>query len=240
MNVFMEAVARPLYLQVREALLARMADGEWKAGTALPSEFALAAELGVSQGTVRKALDALAAENLVLRRQGRGTFVPEHTEERALFHFFRMQDADGRAVLPQPLSQQIELVMPSKAVAKALDAGRRKLWRVARVRTVNGRPAIVEHIYLDPKRFPALDAQTALPNALYSFYQTTAGISIARADDRLSAVPAPADVAAELGVAPGAPLLFAERLAYDLRDEVAELRLSWFDTGAQSYLVSLW
>lgn len=235
----MEAVARPLYLQVREAILARMADGEWKAGSALPSEFALAAQLGVSQGTVRKALDSLAADNLLVRRQGRGTFVPEHTEERALFHFFKMQDAEGAPVVPQPSSQEIALVAAPKPVAQALETGRRKVWRIRRLRSVGGHPAILEDIYLDPQRFPELSGDTALPNALYSFYQVTAGVTIARADDRLSAVAAEADIAEALGIAPGAPLLYAERVARDLRDTAAEVRLSWFDTTAQSYAVQL-
>src|SRR3546814_10554487 len=82
--------ARPLYAQVRTLLLQRLIEGIWKPGTALPSEMQLAQELGVSQGTVRKALDDLAAENLVVRRQGRGTFVAEHDTDRALFHFFHL------------------------------------------------------------------------------------------------------------------------------------------------------
>ena len=91
---------RPLYAQVRELMIGRMVQGVWKPGAVLPSEVQLAAEFGVSQGTVRKALDALAAENLVIRRQGRGTFVAEHDAERALFHFFHLVGEDGSRQLP--------------------------------------------------------------------------------------------------------------------------------------------
>lgn len=235
----METVARPLYAQVRDALIRRIADGHWKAGDSLPSEFALAAELGVSQGTVRKALNEMAAENLLDRRQGRGTFVPEHTEERSLFHFFRMEAADGSAVVPQPLSQTIEAVAPEAEISRPLDTGRRKLWRIRRVRGVEGRPAILETIHLDPRRFPTLKPDTVLPNALYGYYQSASGITVARADDRLTAVAAgPADAAA-LDLRPGAPLLRAWRLAYDLTGRVAEVRETLFDTSLQGYVVRL-
>jgi GntR family transcriptional regulator len=66
---------QPLYLQLRDALAARMVRGEWKVGTAIPSEDDLAREFGVSKGTMRKALDLLEGESLLIRRQGRGTFV---------------------------------------------------------------------------------------------------------------------------------------------------------------------
>lgn len=81
---------QPLYKQVYAVLVRRIADSEWQPGDSLPSEQVLALELGVSQGTVRKALDALAGEKLVQRRQGKGTFVAEHTQEHALFRFFAL------------------------------------------------------------------------------------------------------------------------------------------------------
>jgi GntR family transcriptional regulator len=228
----MIAVPRPLYAQVREALVRRIADGEWPAGTALPSEFALAAELGVSQGTVRKALDAMAAENLVDRRQGRGTFVPEHTEARALFHFFRIQNQAGAPVVPRTLDQRLEPGGPRPPLAG-------ETWRIERVRALDGRPAIVEHIHIERDRFPRLSADTSLPNALYPWYQKAGGVSVARAEDRLSAAAAAEPIAAALGLAAGAPLLLARRVAYDLMDRPVELRESWIETSGHAYAVSL-
>jgi len=235
----MEAIARPLYAQVRDALVARIADGEWAAGTALPSEIALAAQIGVSQGTVRKALDAMAAENVVERRQGRGTYVREHTEARALFHFFPMQDAKGNMALPRPASQTLELTDAPTGVAAPLGSDRRKIWRLTRVREVAGRRAILEHIYLNPRRFPELRKETQLPNALYGFYQSTASVTVVRADDRLTATLADQQIAQMLDVAEGAPLLRSDRQARDLRNEVVEIRISWFDTRNQAYASTL-
>ncbi len=92
---------RPLYRQVKAIFVRRLVEGVWSPGTALPSEGQLASEIGVSQGTVRKALDELAAENLLVRRQGRGTFVAEHDERRILFQFFKLVPDDGDPALPR-------------------------------------------------------------------------------------------------------------------------------------------
>ena len=72
----------PLWQQIRALIVRDLESGAWKPGEAIPSELDLAARFGVSQGTVRRAIDALADDNLVVRRQGKGTFVATHTEER--------------------------------------------------------------------------------------------------------------------------------------------------------------
>src|SRR5688500_8333636 len=86
---------RPLYRQVKDVLVGRIASGAWRAGDAIPSEFEIAAELATSQGTVRKALDEMTAERLVVRRQGRGTFVARHDDARILFQFFKLVPDEG-------------------------------------------------------------------------------------------------------------------------------------------------
>ena len=98
---------QPLYRQAGEALMRRLVDGRWRPGEIIPPEHALAAELGVSQGTVRRALDELARINLVVRRQGKGTYVAEHTRERALFHFFHLVGDDGKRALPDRKSTRL-------------------------------------------------------------------------------------------------------------------------------------
>src|SRR5215207_9575475 len=96
-----KAAFRPIYVKVRALLEDALERGEWAPGEAIPSEFELADCFHVSQGTMRKAIDALAADNLVVRRQGRGTFVATHTEERtSLFRFLRIRRNDGAEVSP--------------------------------------------------------------------------------------------------------------------------------------------
>ena len=86
----------PLYKQIKELLLDGLRGGEWRPGDAIPSEIELAARYHVSQGTVRKAIDELAADNLLVRRQGKGTFVASHGEPQVRFRFLRLApDAGG-------------------------------------------------------------------------------------------------------------------------------------------------
>src|SRR6185437_16486774 len=91
---------RPLYIQVKDSLIRRLIDGAWQPGQIIPSETDLAREIGVSQGTIRKALDTMTAENLLVRRQGRGTYVAEPAESRILFQYFRIVPDSGEASFP--------------------------------------------------------------------------------------------------------------------------------------------
>ena len=86
----------PLWQQIKALIVRDLESGEWKPGEAIPSELELAARFRVSQGTVRRAIDALADDNLVVRRQGKGTFVATHTEEKvSMPRFLRIRRDDG-------------------------------------------------------------------------------------------------------------------------------------------------
>jgi GntR family transcriptional regulator len=80
----------PLYRQIKEFMIRSLEAGEWRPGDSIPSEGELAARFNVSQGTVRKAIDEMAAENLLVRRQGKGTFVASHDDPRSFFRFLRL------------------------------------------------------------------------------------------------------------------------------------------------------
>src|SRR5215472_4224779 len=146
---------RPLYVQVKNLLIQRLATGAWRPGDALPSEFGLAAEFKVSQGTVRKALDELAGQNLVVRHQGKGTFVAQHTPQRALFHFFHLVADDGARALPgsRVLSLRTAKADRSEAEHLALRPGT-SVVRLKRLRLLGGEVAILERIVLPAARFP--------------------------------------------------------------------------------------
>src|SRR5690349_13861933 len=85
----------PLYQQIKTLITRGLQEGDWKPGEAIPSEIELAQRYRVSQGTVRKAIDELAAENLLVRRQGKGTFVATHAEEQIQYRFLRLMPEDG-------------------------------------------------------------------------------------------------------------------------------------------------
>jgi GntR family transcriptional regulator len=231
---------RPLYRQVKDLLMKRLGDGSWSPGQLLPSEPEIAAGLGVSSGTVRKALDEMSAESLVIRRQGRGTFVARHDDERILFQFFRLIPDSGERRFPESRTLSI-------AVAKADDAATARLGIAAkapvivieRVRSLDDRPCIHERIVLPRSLFPGIERHKDLPNNLYALYSAQYGVTIARGTERLKAVAADARQAELLGGKPGAPMLLIDRVALGVDGTPAEWRLSVCHTDRTHYLSDL-
>jgi GntR family transcriptional regulator len=232
--------ARPLYEQVREALLQRVQAGHWPPGGPLPSEPALAAELGVSQGTVRKALDALAKAHIVVRRQGRGTFVVEQTPAHVLFRFFNIFSDDGVQVLPDSTKPRVTKARANAREIKHLGlAVGADVIRVNRVRTHAGMPFMVETISLPCEVFPDLAKRTELPNTLYDFFQRQYGQLVVRADERVTAVVARARAARLLKIEMGSPLLRIDRVAYGIDERALEWRVSLCHLTEAHYLARL-
>ena len=92
--------AVPLYREVHWRITRALTEGQWKPGEAIPSETRLAAEFRVSIGTIRRAIDELVAGRILVRQQGRGTFVATHTEDRTLFYFFHIAGKNGSREFP--------------------------------------------------------------------------------------------------------------------------------------------
>ncbi|OYX72029.1 MAG: GntR family transcriptional regulator [Rhizobiales bacterium 32-66-11] len=230
---------RPLYRQVRETLIRRLVDRVWAPGQPLPSEMHLAAELGVSQGTVRKALDEMAAENLVVRRQGRGTFVASHDEDRILFQFFKLVADDGERRFPESQVVSTARGRANAAEREALSLPRDgKVIRIRRIRKLDGAPLIVENLALPESLFPGL-GEAPIPNNLYGLYASKFGIGVGRAREKLKAIAVAADDAAALGVPEGTPALLIDRLALSLEQIPVEWRVSICLTEGFHYLSEL-
>jgi GntR family transcriptional regulator len=230
---------RPLYRQVRDLLVQRIADGVWQGGEVLPAEPEIAADLGVSQGTVRKALDEMAVENLLVRRQGRGTYVACHGEDRILFQFFKLvPDSRARAF---PESQILDVdVGPADTRAAAvlgLRAGAHVV-RIQRLRSLAGHVCIFETIRLPKALFPGIEKRD-LPNNLYELYRAEFGVTIVNATEKLKAVAAPRSVARHLGIEPGTPLLAIDRAAIAIDGRVVEWRMSLCLTEKAHYFSDL-
>src|SRR5258705_994542 len=230
---------RPLYRQVKELLMKRLGDGSWLPGQLLPSEAEIAAELGVSPGTVRKALDEMSAESLVVRRQGRGTFVARHDEERILFQFFRLMPDSGERRFPEGRTLSIAVAKADDTVAAWLGiAPRGPVIAIERIRLLNDRPCIHERIVLPRSLFPRIERKE-LPNNLYAFYSAQYGVTIARGTERLKAVAANARQAELLHVKAGQAMLQVERVALSVDGTPAEWRLSVCLTESAHYLSDL-
>lgn len=230
---------RPLYAQVQDLLIERLASGHWRPGDLLPAEPRLAKEFGVSQGTVRKALDRLADRNLLVRRQGKGTYVASYTPERALFHFFNLVGDDGDRQLPlsRLLSRRCGLAGRIEQTRLGLSGGD-KVVRIVRVRSLQARPVLSERITVPRELFPGLDTlpEAALPNTLYALYESEYGVSVMRAEERLKAVSADADDAEHLGVPVGSALLEVDRVARGHDQRAVEWRVSRCATTRHHYL----
>lgn len=230
---------RPLYRQVKDMLVARIADGRWTPDAAIPNEFELAAEIGVSQGTVRKALDEMAGENLLVRYQGRGTFVASHDDDRILFQFFKLTPDSGEKIFPESTILDTTQIKAPRATSDALglETGAQVI-RIRRLRSLSGRPVIAETIMLPARSFAGL-MQGPIPNNLYQLYAAKFGVRIARAQERLKAVVLTLRQARELGVVEQTPALMIDRIAFGLDSRAVEHRISICLTEEVHYLSDL-
>ncbi|WP_121095841.1 GntR family transcriptional regulator [Roseinatronobacter ekhonensis] len=240
-SMSLRPVSQPLHQQLRDLMLARIESGEWSPGTFLPSETRLAEEYGVAVGTLRKALLDMAAEGLVLRRQGKGTVVSSHDSDAVLFRFFNLRRADGTTFHPESrvLDRAFRAATPAEATALGLSVGAEVIC-ITRVRDGDGVPLIYEEILLDAARFGSLlTLPDPLPNTLYQLYQTDFGASVYRALEHVTASAAEDGCARELGCTPGTPLLRVHRVAVDYNGAPLELRISYINTGAVHYHAEL-
>lgn len=219
----------PLYVQIKDLLVAKISKGEWSPGDIIPSEVQLAQELRVSQGTVRKAITELEKKNILTRKQGRGTFVANHDTRRALFHFFHITDNEGNKVLPDSSVLNCGREKASRYEASKLRLpGGSKIIRIERIRYLSDSPTILETIILPEKLFRDLgkDNDCNLPNMLYELYEQQFGITIHNANEQLRAVSATQQDAKLLNLETGTPLLEIERVALTLDKTPVELRIS--------------
>lgn len=231
---------QPLYKQAYDLLVSRLVEGHWKPSEPLPSEHALAAELGVSQGTVRKALNQMVAENLLLRRQGKGTYVAEHTQESSLFRFFRFKEQGGDSMVPETTVLSSERRTANARERAALNlATNESVVELVRVRSLNGEPTILEHVIQPLSVFPGIDQERDIPNSLYTLYQEKYGISIVEVREDLRATILNEQQAETLSCPAGSPALLVERSSINIDGRVAEWSSSVCNTEHYVYSVSL-
>ena len=237
------SLSHPLYRQVQSALTRKLAAGDWKPGAAIPSETTLAQEFSVSIGTIRKAVDELVAGNILVRRQGRGTFVGVHTEDRTLFYFFHIARKDGSKELPVHELLSFRKGRAENEEALRLNVGRgTPTLRMQNALKLGGRPVIFDDIVVPAALFPRLDEATYRnrDNTIYGLYQARYRINVIRISERLSAAMPTATVAAILGMSVTTPALVIRRVAYTYNDTPVEYRVSWFDTREHEYWSDLW
>jgi GntR family transcriptional regulator len=229
--------ARPLYLQLRDALLERIARGEWQPGQALPNESDLAREFGVSAGTMRKALDALEAERLLTRRQGRGTFVNDPNGDELVNRYTRICAADGSPMIGSIGDAEIETATANEIECLRLQLrDHAPVLRLARVRLNRGEPYLYEKVSLPAALFPNLSGTTSLRIVKLAGQY---GLLLGAAEERLSIGAAWPEAATALGIAPGSPVTILDRVVRALDGRPVEWRLAQCDLRSNLYMARM-
>lgn len=233
---------RPLYQQIKALITQSLQAGEWKPGELMPSEVELAGRFKVSQGTVRKAIDELAAENLVVRRQGKGTFVATHAEERAHFRFLRLMPDEGIPHHPDNRFIEVRRMRAPAEVARLLElkSGDAVVY-IKRIQSFEGQPTILEELWLPGQLFKGLSAERLVEykGPMYGLFESEFGTRMIRATEKIRAVAADAAASEFLKVPQGTPLLCAERVSFTYGDKAVELRRGLYSTAHHHYLNEL-
>jgi len=232
----------PLYRQIKNLMLNALESAEWRPGQAIPSEQELALRFNVSQGTVRKAIDEMAAENLLVRKQGKGTYVASHNDPRALFRFLRLVPVDGDLAHPQSVPLDCWKAKAGNEAARMLgiELGA-PVTILRRLLKFSGRPVVIDEIYLPGEIFHGLTMEVlqGAHGSLYSLFETRFGVRMIRAEERIRAVAADRMTSETLGVAEGTPLLSVERVTYTYGDRPVERRRGLYSTADHYYLNEL-
>lgn len=229
------------YKEVKSAILVALSAGEWKGGECIPSEKRLAERFGVSIGTLRKAIDELCAESILIRHQGLGTFVAMHQRDRHFFRFFRIVRRDGEKAYPVVTLIDFKKARASRQVASALgiESGAR-VFQFINSLALHGKTVLIEHITVPEAHFPGL-TETKLrnrPNTLYNFYQDVFAINVVETDESVTVALADQLESHQLALDIGAPLLQIQRIAYSYNRCAVELRISRLNTEDYQYVAA--
>ena len=235
----------PLYQQIKGLILQSLQQGEWKPGEAIPSEMELAARFRVSQGTVRKAIDELASDNLLVRRQGKGTFVATHAEQQVQYRFLKLLPDSGDVREEGPAQRTILECKRNRATAEIARALQIRtgdpIIQARRILAFAGVPTILEDIWLPGQAFKGLTAEQMANyhGPTYAMFELDYGVRMVRAEEKIRAV-VPDDEQANLLLVPQqTPLLSVERIAYTYNDVPMELRRALYRTDTHHYHNSL-
>jgi GntR family transcriptional regulator len=253
-----KTVFQPLYRQTEILLTQALMAGEWPPGALIPSEPELAARFGVSQGTIRKAIEALRAEKLFVRRQGRGTYVATHREEAVQYRFLKLRP-DKRppyglrslylSCIRLKAPPDVALALELPAQASIIQIRRVLLERApGNIQNVDpskdqakdhpeDKPLVFEEINLPGARFKGLNAErlSAYQGPLYGLFETEFGVRMVGGEERLKAVIGPEKVCIALEQAIGTPMLFVDRLTVSYDSKPVEVRRAYYLSDGYHY-----
>ena len=231
----------PLYQQIKGLILQSLQAGEWKPGESIPSEMELAVRYRVSQGTVRKAIDELASGHLLIRKQGKGTFVATHAEHQVQYRFLKLVPDQGDLNTEGPAQRQIvdcKRLRASAEIARALALrSGDSVLQVRRVLSFANMPTILEDLWLPATPFKGLTAERLADyhGPMYALFETEFDVRMVRAEEKIRAVLPDKAQRELLQLPPNTPLLSVERIAYTYKDIPMELRRGLYRTDKHHY-----
>jgi GntR family transcriptional regulator len=232
----------PLYIQVKQKITQELMSGNWRAGDLIPSEIELAQSYQVSQGTVRKAIDELSIEKILIRRQGKGTYVTTHNEEQIQLRFLRLTSTKGNKEKLESQLLSFEKTRVNSYVANRLNLRPgSSVYKIKRVLTFARKPLILDEIYISTIPFKGLNAEmiNQKKGSLYRLYESNYGIQMLNADEKIKAVSAEAEVSKLLNIKKGHPILGIERVSYTYGNKPIEWRLGLCLTDEYHYQTEL-
>lgn len=232
----------PLYKQVKTRIIESLTADEWKPGTMIPSETRLAERYGVGVSTIRAAISELVVARVLLRKQGKGTFVSPHTDQRSIYQFFHVVKNDGVKELPVSELVWLKRGKPEDRVADTLRLPRasNEVFKIRNILRVSDRPIVVSDITIPANLFRGLTESLIKQGGktLYALYQSKYGINIISTTEELRAVKAEAGIAKLLGLATGMPLLEVSRVAYTFGKTPIEVRRGFVNTSDFHYSIA--
>lgn len=227
------------YEEVKQKITEDLVRGRYPMGQALPAEKDLSKELNVSIGTLRKAVDELVADGIVIRRQGRGTYLTEHNLKRLLYYFFHVVKHDANT----KINPQVELASLTSASANKEEASKLNLkegaavWRIVNRLYLENQCVMIDQITLDKLRFKNLTRIDFVNRigTIYQLYQMKYDQTVVRSSERLRAGLVSKQYAEWLGLKPQSPVLLIRRVALGIQDEPLEWRISTLNTNQHEY-----
>ena len=232
----------PAYRVVKDRLIQALASGHYPAGSSLPAEKLLAEEHGVSIGTLRKAVDSLVFEGLLIRQQGKGTFVSQHDNQRLLYYYFHIVPQGKQKVRPTTKLLRFQRGRAGDEAAQRLGLGVSSwVFKIRNLLLIESKPVIVDEIVVDAMRFEGLTARQfeSRPGSIYQLYESDFGKTVVRASERLRACSASQEHSKPLAIESDSPLLQIRRVAYGFRDDPIEWRVSYVNTSEHEYFSEL-
>lgn len=219
------SITIPLYVQIAEELISRIESGHLPPGTRLAPERELSAELNVNRMTLRRALQVLESQGLIIRRHGVGTFIAESKIDRQVESIFRFSSGmQKRGFTPGTKLIMVEVIAAEEKLARdlALASGER-VYDILRLRSINQEPVMIESYKIPVARFPALDHFDLEQRSIYEIIESEYGARIARSRQSFEPITATEFEADLLNIAAGDPLMLENRISYDAGNQPIEI-----------------